>query len=387
MINEILNKIDIQNSNLTKKVSLRECVGEILATDLVSKKDLPCFDNAALDGYAFDYDEVGLNLKVAGTIFAGDKKKYTLNKGECFRIMTGAIMPNGANTVVRLEDAKFQNELLMTDKNIKKFNAFRLKGEEIKSGEILLKSGEILTPAKVMLLASQGISEILVFKKPKVIIFSSGDELKEPWQEADDSEIYNANSSAIMAILNEFDCKYGGIIPDDLEKTQNLIENSNKFDVIITSGGASVGDKDYMHEALQKLGFKQIFDHIDIKPGRPTKCYKKDEKIVFVLPGNPSAAFLLCFLVVLPTLKKLSGQKENFFRKIKTKMSGDLKLKSGRMNIVLGKFEDEVFKATNLGVLGSGAIMPLVNSNALYISKNNEDMLKDTQELEIFMLI
>lgn len=390
IIDDILKTIfdNINKTNLTKKVNLDESIGEILATDLKVIKDLPCFDNSALDGYAFNYDEVGKNLEVIGTIYAGDKEKRTLKNGQCYKIMTGAIMPDGANTVVRLEDAKFEGKLLKTDTSIKKFDAYRLKGEETKVGEILLNKGEILTPSKVMLIASQGINEIEIFIKPKIAIFSSGDELKEPWEKANEYEIYNANSSGIKALLKSqgFECDYKGILADDLEKTINSIKKCDNYEAIITSGGASVGDKDYMDEALNFLGYKKLFDHINIKPGRPTKCYIKDKKIVFVLPGNPSAAFLLCFLIVIPSLKKLSEQNKPYFQKIVAKFSGNLKLKSGRINATFGTYKNGEFSIINDNKFGSGTIKPLSKATHLHISDENKSELKDGENIEIIQL-
>ncbi|NLK66550.1 MAG: molybdopterin molybdotransferase MoeA [Campylobacteraceae bacterium] len=379
---------NVEELNLTKKVNLNECVGEILASDLKVVKDLPCFDNSALDGYAFDYAEVGSTLKIVGTIYAGDKTEYILKKGECYKIMTGAMMPKGANTVVRLEDAKFikdesGEELLKTDESIKKFDAFRLKGEETKVGEILLNKGEVLTPAKAMLLASQGINEVEVFTRPRVALFSSGDELKEPWEVASEYEIYNANASGIKALLNDYECDYKGIITDDLDSTINAIKNNQNYDVIVTSGGASAGDKDYMDEALQSLGYRQLFDYIQIKPGRPTKCYIKDKNIVFVLPGNPTAAFLLCFLVVLPTLKRISGQNEPYFKTIKAKFNGNLKLKSGRTNATFGIYEDGKFSVIDDNKFGSGTIKPLSKATHLHLSDVSQSGLSDGETIKI----
>ncbi|AKT90493.1 molybdopterin molybdenumtransferase [Campylobacter ureolyticus RIGS 9880] len=391
MINEILNLIynEIKSLNLREIVHLNEALNEICTKDIIAIKDLPCFDNSALDGYAFNHKNAGKTLKIKGVIYAGDKKEFNLKDDECYKIMTGAIMPKGADTVLRIEDANVKNDVLFLPNEIKKFDGYRLKGEEVTKGKILIKKGEILTPRKIMLLASQGISEVEVYKKPKIALFSSGDELKEPWQKADEYEIYNANASGIEALLknNGFKSKYLGIIKDEPLTIKESFEKCFKeFDFVITSGGASAGDKDYMDEILKDFGFKEIFDHVNIKPGRPTKCFIKDEKIVFVLAGNPTAAYLLAFLLVIPTLKKLINQNNDFFEISKAKFSGNLKLKSGRINAILGIYDNFCFKVIDDNKFGSGTISPLAKATHLYLSDLDKKELKDGEIIEILKL-
>ncbi|MCZ6174169.1 molybdopterin molybdotransferase MoeA [Campylobacter ureolyticus] len=391
MINETLNLIynEIKSLNLKKIVPINKALNEICAKDIVAIKDLPCFDNSALDGYAFNHKNAGKTLKIKGIIYAGEKKEFHLNDDECYKIMTGAIMPKGADTVLRTEDANVKNDVLFLPNEIKKFDGYRLKGKEVTKGKILIKKGEVITPRKIMLLASQGINEVEIYKKPKIALFSSGDELKEPWQKADEYEIYNANASGIEALLknNGFESKYLGIIKDEPLTIKESFEKCFKeFDFVITSGGASAGDKDYMDEILKDFGFKEIFDHVNIKPGRPTKCFIKDEKIVFVLAGNPTAAYLLAFLLVIPTLKKLINQNNDFFEISKTKFSGNLKLKSGRINAILGIYDDFCFKLIDDNKFGSGTISPLAKATHLYLSDLDKKELKDGEIIEILKL-
>lgn len=388
MINDTLNLIfnEIKSKNSTKFVNLDKALNEICANNIKALKNLPSFDNSALDGYAFNHKNTGKTLKIKGVIYAGEKNEFVLNEDECYKIMTGAIMPKGANCVERVENAVIKNGYLKAPLNIKKFDGHRVKGEEVKKGVVLIKKGEILTPSKIMLLASQGINEVEVFNKPKIAIFSSGDELKEPWENADEYEIYNANSSGIKALLqnNGFESKYLGIIKDEPSTIkENLQKCFKEYDFIITSGGASAGDKDYMDEILVGFGFKQIFSHVNIKPGRPTKCYIKGEKIVFVLAGNPTAAYLLAFLLVVPTLKKLSGKNSEFFTKTKAKFNSNLKLKSGRINAILGVLNDDKF---NLIDFGSGTIFPLSKATHLYLSDFDKQSIKDGEMIEILKL-
>ena len=358
--------------------SLERATGKILAQNVVAVKNLPSFDNAAMDGYALKFDDFNEPLSVAATVLAGDEAEITLKKGKCVKIMTGAKMPTNADTVVPFEDAVLQDGKLTPQSKVKKFNALRYKGEEVKAGEILLKKGEILTPARVMMLAAQGIYCVCVERELRIGIFSSGDEVVEPWQNASEEQIYNANGAGIASLLQSFGfaSSYAGIIKDDLESTTRALKTA-EFDVIITSGGASKGEADFMKTALLNLGFSELFDGINIRPGRPSKAFIKDKKIVFILPGNPMAAFLMCFLLVVPFLK--GSQLE----KIDAVLNQDVKIKSGRQNIVLGSFLGGKFSVTDNNKFGSGMITPLIKSNAVLVTSESLGELKAGEIVKI----
>ena len=359
-------------------VSLERATSKILAQDVVAVKNLPSFDNAAMDGYALKFDDFNEPLSVVATVLAGDEAEIALKKGECVKIMTGAKMPTNADTVVPFEDAILQDGKLSPQSKVKKFNALRYKGEEVKAGEILLKKGEILTPARVMMLAAQGIYCVCVERELRIGIFSSGDEVVEPWQNASEEQIYNANGAGIASLLQSFGfaSSYAGIIKDDLESTTRALESA-EFDVIITSGGASKGEADFMKTALLNLGFSELFDGVNIRPGRPSKAFIKDKKIVFILPGNPMAAFLMCFLLVVPFLK--GSQLEKF----DAALNQDIKIKSGRQNIVLGSFLGGKFSVTDNNKFGSGMITPLIKSNAVLVTSESLGELKAGEIVKI----
>lgn len=295
----------------SEKITLQRALGRILSEDVTARKSLPCFDNSALDGYAYcsKFKDCELQI-VAPAIFAGDEKAYLIGERQAQKIMTGAPMPEGADSIVRLEDAIVRDGVLKIPANVKAFDGFRKKGEEVCAGELLLRRGEILSAAKIMLLAAQGIYEASVYAHPKIALFSSGNELKEPWQDANEREIYNANASGIAALLSAhgFESEYLGILKDDLRAVKDaLLAAAQRHDVIITSGGASAGEADFMRQALANAGFNEVFSHVNIKPGKPTKCYEKEGKFVFVAAGNPMAAFVLTRVLVLPLLLKMCG--------------------------------------------------------------------------------
>ncbi|MBS4235685.1 molybdopterin molybdotransferase MoeA [Campylobacter vulpis] len=365
-------------------ISLENALGRVLACDLYAKKNLPSFNNAALDGYAFNYDDINAPLKIMGTILAGDKTPYKLKKNECFKIMTGALMPENADTILMLEEENLEKGFLVIKTKPKRFNAFRFKGEEQKEGELLLKRGQKLNAAMITLLAAQGIYKIKVIKKPSVAVFSSGNELKEPWEECDSLSIYNANALAVQALLNDYNPCYLGIIKDEFNASLKALQN-NQFDLIITSGGASVGEADFMDRALKELEFKEIFNEIKARPAKPTKLYQKDNKLILILPGNPMAAFLSCFIFAKKILNLLEGNTEKE-RKINALMGEDLKLKARRNNLILGNLENGIFTPFNHNQFGSAMILPLVKSTFLLISKEEQESILKGESVQLIYL-
>ena len=363
-------------------ISLENACKRILTEDIYAQKNLPSFDNAALDGYAFNYDDINEPLSVKGSILAGDKNAYELGKNETFRIMTGAIMPKNADTILMIEDEFLQNEKLIIKNPPKRYNAYRFKGEEVKFGELLLKKGLKIKPSHIALLASQGIYKIKVARKLSVGIFSSGNELYEPWQNCDEKSIYNANALPLMTMFEN--TTYLGIIKDDFESTKKALKSPG-YDILISSGGASVGEADFMQKALFELGFKPIFTGLKARPAKPTKLFKRGQNLVLILPGNPMSAFLSAFVFGKKILNLLSGNLEIPIS-FEAKMGMDLKLKGGRNNFVLGNLQDEIFMPFNENKFGSGMILPLVNSNFLFISDENSTQIKKGDKIKILKL-
>ncbi|MGP1484830.1 MAG: molybdopterin molybdotransferase MoeA [Campylobacter sp.] len=381
LINEALSALPNFNYE-SEIVSINEATQKRLAKTITATKNLPSFDNSALDGYAIKYADKNEPLIVTETILAGDTSEKILQNGTCMKIMTGAKIPKNADTIIPFEDAIIENERLIVSKKIKQFNAIRLKGEEVKIGEILIKQGEILNPAHIMLLASQGIFCVQVYKQPRICIYSSGNEIIEPWLNANEEQIYNANAFGIKSLLANFGfyASYKGIIKDDLQEIKECFLNDD-FDVLLCSGGASAGEADYMKTALISLGFDEIFDNINIKPGRPTKAFLKDKKVVFVLPGNPMAAFIMAFLIIIPFLKKQAH------KVIKAKINQSLKIKSGRVNLVLGSLNNGEFLVTQNNQYGSGMITPLTKSDAFYLTKSEESEICSGDEIFVYKFL
>jgi len=373
----------------TEVVFLSDSLGRVLSEDIIVKKNVPSFNNSAMDGFAFRHQEIENELKVASVIYAGDKPKEMLKPNECYKIMTGAKVPDDVDTVVAIEDClEATDSYIKVPSSIKKGNALRYKGEELKKGELLFKKGERITSSVIALLAAQGIATFKVYKDISIAVASTGNELKEPWEEASEDEIYNANSFAIIALLKEYEFKpdYVGLIPDDLDSTVAFISKLKSYDVIITTGGISMGDADFLEEAFLKNGLNEFFHGVNIKPGRPTMMGSMDKTFVMAMPGNPLTTMLNMMVLSIPILLKLQGVKEYHLKPIKATNKKSFKFRPNRTNIVLGKVENTEFKVTRDNKIGSGMLLPLFESNALMITKEGVSEVKEGEEIEVFLI-
>lgn len=364
-------------------------LNRVLAFDVTCKKNLPSFNNAAMDGFAIKHSDLGKKLHIQETIYAGLNIKTALKENSCYKIMTGAQAPEDIDTIVPFEDALSYDDASVTlPLHTSKGNALRLKGEEQLVDSILLKKGETINSRTIAMLASQGITHICVYKKISIAIFSTGDELKEPWNNASEDDIYNINASAIVALLHEhgFQVDYCGVVPDNLEESIFYFSKMKKYDVLITSGGISMGEADFVEEALINNGFIPSFHGINIKPGKPTMMGKMDETIVCSLPGNPLAAYVNAFLFLLPVLKKLQGATHFEHQKVLAYNATSFKAKAGRTNLILGKLENQKFYVNNENKYGSGMITPLIQSNALVVSDESINLVEGNSLVEVYLL-
>ncbi|AJC86265.1 molybdopterin molybdotransferase MoeA [Campylobacter sp. RM16704] len=375
-------KEQIKAKNEFQRVNLTQALGCILYEDVFVEKNLPAFDNSALDGYALNYADKNELLKIKGSILAGDKNNYVLAKNECYKIMTGAKIPQNANTILMFEEALLEDEKLNA-KNAKENNAIRFKGEEAKSGELLFKKGQKITSGMIAMLASQGIYELKVVKKMHIGIFSSGDELVEPWENADEYSVYNANAFGIYAILQDYaDVEYLGLIKDDLNAYKKLLENK-QFDMLISSGGASIGEADFIKQALIECDFSPIFEKVNAKLCKHVKLFSKKNMLFLALPGNPLASLVSTHIFARNILNLFYGL--NLLPFLKVKLAKDLKFKGKRNDFAFGKLSQEIF-IPNQTKFGSGMIKPLYENSHIFISKEDKLEYKKDQEIEILQI-
>ncbi|WP_024787762.1 MULTISPECIES: molybdopterin molybdotransferase MoeA [unclassified Lebetimonas] len=366
----------------SKNVFINEALGYFLAEDVKAAKNNPSFDNSAMDGFGFKHSDKK-KFKIIKTIYAGDKfDDFDIKNNECVKIMTGAKIPKGIDTVIPIENCLKVTGEYIEIPEIKKGANVRKKGEDIQKWEILIKKGEEITPETIALLASQGITNIKVYKKPSIAILSSGNELKEPYEKADEDEIYNINSYSIYSLLKKysFNADIIGIVADTYEETLKEIKNIlNFYDVIITSGGISFGEKDFMFNVFKTLGLKEFFHGIMVKPGRPTMIGKIGKKFIFAMPGNPLSSFLNMFCIGIPVLRKMSGADKYYHETYFAKNKNDFKVNSKKDHTALGFYENGEWEVYNSYKYGSGMLKPLLKSNSVaIIQKGNEIITKDT---------
>ncbi|MFV0562872.1 molybdopterin molybdotransferase MoeA [Malaciobacter mytili] len=376
-------------TTLTQKIPLLEALNKVIAQDIICIKNLPSFNNSAMDGFAVKFEDAGKKLNIKRVIYAGDKDKKilaNLQDNECYKIMTGAQVPNDADTIIPIENClEVTDKTVLIPKDLKKGSNLRIKGEEQKKGNILLKKGEVIRSSHITLLASQGIVMVEVFKDISIAVLSTGDELKEPWEISSEDEIYNCNSYALISLLKEkgFNATYSGVIPDDLNKSKEFISTLKNYDVVITTGGISMGDADFVAQAFLDNGLEPIFHGVNLKPGRPIMMGKMNKTIVFSLPGNPLTAMVNMHLFAIPALKKLQGSSCFYHDVIKAKNKKEFKTKQGRVNIVLGTCENGIFTVTRDNKYGSGMITVLYESNALLVTSKDTSSISEEQEVGV----
>ncbi len=294
-------------------VNLSESGGRVTARDVLALEDAPRFTNSAMDGFAVrfaDLKELPTTLKIIGESRAGVPFRGEVNAGEAVYISTGAVLPAGADSVVPIEDCAVDEGFVKMSKIKKRGANVRAKGEEIKPGQLLLKTGSVLYPEQLALLASQGILQLDVFSRPKVALLSTGTEVKAFDRQIKEYEIRDSN----RVMLSEAIKLSGSILqnaehlPDDLKATINRLEEAvGKADVLIFTGGVSVGPHDHVKTAAEKVGFKQVFWKIAQQPGKPFFFAEKENKLLFGLPGNPVSSFMSFVHYVFPVLRYLQG--------------------------------------------------------------------------------
>lgn len=351
-----------------------------LYEDIYAPSDMPRFSNSAIDGYAIrSRDTISAStkkpsiLRIRGTIRTGVDFIKRLREDEAYAISTGSAIPPGSDAVVMKEDVKVYGKHVYIFRKVKRGENIRFRGEDFKRDAKILKRGTELTPAVKGLLISLGINRVRIFKSPKITFISSGSELVEPGHRLRRNQIYNSNYYSIKGLLNK-----SGIplqrhlsVKDDIHMiVEALREAFREADVVIISGGISVGEVDYVKEALRLLKVDEIFWRVKIKPGKPLFFGKKGEKIVFGLPGNPVSSFVNTVLFVLPALKKMVGSNEYYNKEVEAIFAnnfikyGDRKeFLRGRYIIKNGRYYVYVSESQGSHILSS-----LADSNCLVIT-------------------
>lgn len=366
-----------------KIIPIEEALGYVLAQDIIATHNLPPFDNSAMDGYAVKLENSGECVKVEEKIFAGDNFEGELHAGYAIKIMTGAKIPLGTQSIVPIENTTECEGGVILPKNLLFSKHIRLAGEDIKKEMPLLKHGDILNAHQITLLASQGISHIKVHKRPRIALFASGDELKMHFEQVKEYQLYNTNTPTLLSRAKELGCEveFIGTAQDTMSDIKEHIKSSLECDLVITSGGVSVGDADFTKEAFGEFGYNILFDKIEIKPGKPTTFGKVGETLILNLPGNPLAAALNFELFGQSIIYALSGRKDKFINTIHAKMKSDYTLRAGRRTLVPGFFDGEFF--TPCEEFAPGMISPLAYGNCFIMIDEKSALLEENTGVQV----
>lgn len=384
-VTEAKQKIDEKVGLLHPAIlPLQEVAGLMLAEDVYSKFDIPSFDQSSMDGYAIRFLEKDFPLEIANSIAAGDGKFYKINSKQTARIFTGAPLPQGADTVVTQEKVTIENKkLIVKDIDLKKGNNVRERGIEIKKGKLALSANTLLTPASIGYLASFGIAEVLVFPAPKACIIITGNELQMPGKPISNGQVYDSNSFSLSGALREcgihnIDILYANDQADMVVST--LKKALKKNDIILLTGGISVGDFDFVLEATEKCGVIKHFHKIKQKPGKPLYFGTLQNKVIFGLPGNPGSALTCFYEYVLPAIKKMMNQK-NSIQKIKAFLQSDYSKNPGMKHFLKGFYENG--KATVLPSQASFQLSSFALANCLIVVDEEKEIVKKGEEIEV----
>ena len=355
----------------TQIISIKNAINRVLAKDVISTINVPGFDNSAMDGYAISFDDENnkkqTSFEITNRITAGSNVSE-LNLGCAARIFTGAPIPKGANVVIMQEECELINDkkFIKVQKPIIKNENIRPCGNDIKSGEIILKKGTKLKPQDIALAASVGVNEIEVFNKIKIGTFFTGDELVEPGEALQEGKIYNSNYYSITALANNLNLEIInlGNIKDDFSSTCQAIEElSKKCDLIVTTGGVSVGEEDHIKPAIEKLGTLDLWS-IRIKPGKPL-AFGKINNCAFVgLPGNPVSAMVTFLIFVSPFIKKMQGIENHLNKSRKVKIDFNWNRKKFRTEFVRVRLNENDL-ATMYPKQGSDVLSSMVWADGL----------------------
>ncbi len=354
-------------------LALNDACGRVLAAPVSAPRDIPAHDNAAVDGYAFafaDYEpENGADLPVSARVAAGHPLDGALSAGTAARIFTGAVMPEGADTVAMQEDVYDDGETVNIPPGLKEGANRRKAGEDVRAGDVLLRPGSLLRPQDLAAIASLGFAEVSCHQRLRVGLFSSGDELLRPGDPFRPGAVYDSNAVMLksLAELSGAEITDLGVLPDNREAVQSRLEQAaGTCSLILTSGGASMGEEDHLTATLRALGEISLWQ-VAIKPGRPICAGRIGGSALVGLPGNPVAAFVCFLLYVTPLIQSLGGAGWRRARRYTMPAAFSMSKKPGRREFIRGMLDaiDGELRARNYERTGSGLITSLREADGL----------------------
>ena len=355
----------------TESVPIRAALGRVLAEEIVPRINVPAHDNSAMDGYAVRFADLGSPLREIGTALAGKPFAARVGAGECVRIMTGAVMPQGSDTVVIQEVVRKEANRIIVPPGQKQAQNVRYAGEDLKIGVPVLTSGMQLRPAEIGLIASLGIGEVRVKRRLRVAFFATGDELASIGRPLRDGEVYDSNRYTLHGMLERLGVEITdlGVVRDDPAQLEAAFRRAAYADAIITTGGVSVGEADFVRELMARLG-EVLFWKIAMRPGRPMAFGKLGDSYLFGLPGNPVAVMVTFYQFVRDALLHLSGRRDDYaIPLLKAVCAESMRKVPGRTEYQRGiLFRDgNDWKVRTTGQQGSGVLRSMSEANCFIV--------------------
>ena len=380
-----------------ERVSILEALGRVMAEDIYANRDIPPFNNSAMDGYAVRSGDIQdassshpVRLEVIEELPAGYMSKKKLTNGQAIRIMTGAPVPEEADTVVPVEDTKREDRFALIFRATLRGEHIRRAGEDVKKGECVISAGDLIDPAEIGMLASLGRSFVAVYQRAAVAILCTGEELVDVDGDLDGIKIVSSNSYSLAAQVK--DCGaipiQLGIAKDQKEEIKEKLIQGLRADVMISSAGVSVGDYDFVKHVLSELGVEIVFWRVAMKPGMPVAFGTIQGKPVFGLPGNPVSSMVSFEQFVRPALLKMMGHQQLFRPVIEAVLKEDIQKTPGRRHFIRAfvSVEKGQYFASVTGPQGSGILKSMVKANGLVIVPEDREMVSAGETVEVQLL-
>lgn len=387
-VEQALKIIDSKTTPLLKqKIQLQDALDFVLTESVLSPINMPPFRQSAMDGYALNYSESTSEYKLVGEVAAGSGQEFNLKPGEAVRIFTGAAVPDSANVVAQQEIVNRIETNFTLTKEVQVGLNIRPAGEQIKAGVTALEKGIILNPAAIGFLATLGITEVEVFSKPKIGLLTTGNELIKPGTSLSHGQIYESNSLMLETALVQHHHHKPELVKvkDDLSETQKALSDLiQKNDVILVSGGISVGDYDFVKNALENLGVKEEFYKIKQKPGKPIYFGTLNHKLIFALPGNPASALTCFYIYVLPALNKAAGKKFEGLKIVKRKLKNVYHKKAGLAHFLKSVSDDEFVAISDSQ--SSAMLNTFAVANGLIFVNSEVEEIKENSFVDVILL-
>jgi molybdopterin molybdotransferase len=382
-----------------ESVPLAHAQGRTLARDVRAREDIPPFSKATMDGYAVRAADTrrpgpdasgGVELEVLGDLPAGRMPRTAVGPGQAVRIMTGAPLPKAADAVVMVEDTEASGCTVKVRREVRPGDNIGLAGEDLKKNEIALERGTLIGPAETGMLAAAGLARVPVTRRPKLAVIATGDEIVEPGERKRPGQIRNANGPALMAMAVEAGAAplYLGIARDRTASLAGKLARAKASDILVLSGGVSVGDYDLVKDELEAAGVRPVFWQVRIKPGKPVFFGVRGRQLVFGLPGNPTSAMVTFLLFVRPAVENMLGRKGPGPAAGRAVLAADIAVKPGRTQFLRGAITENgpVLKVAPYDDQRSGVLRSMVRSRVLIVVPADVRHVEAGREVEIIFM-